>query len=54
MHYTIIFKVKGELKSVISSDKDAMLTICAAFDLCHLPYQLFHGRAILLSKGSLS
>lgn len=51
MHYTLVFKVKGVLRFIHSTDLDALTTIAASFDLCHVPYQLVRGRTLLIDKS---
>jgi hypothetical protein len=51
MRYSLVFRIKGELKYIFHDDKDVLLLVAASFDLCHVPYQMFDRRTLLINHS---
>lgn len=48
MRYSLCFKVEGEYRWLFSEDREALLVVAASFNVCHVPYQLFDRRTLLV------
>lgn len=48
MRYSLSFKIKGEYHWLFSDDLEALTVVAASFNICHVPYQLWDRRVIII------